>query len=41
LAVEIGERQAANTALRRRADLRRVHQGVPKPLAVDLQVLHV
>ena len=41
LPVEIGQRQAANAALRRRADLRRVHQRVPKPLAVDLQVLHV
>ena len=41
LAVEIGQGQTANTALRRRADLRGVHQRVPKPLAVDLQVLHV
>src|SRR5580704_11619425 len=36
LPVEIGERQAANAALRRRANLRRVHQRVPKPLTVDL-----
>jgi hypothetical protein len=41
LAVEIGQRQAANAAFRRRADLRGVHQRVPEPLAVDLQVLHV
>jgi hypothetical protein len=41
LAVEIGQRQAANTTFRRRADLCGVHQRVPKPLAVDLQVLHV
>jgi hypothetical protein len=29
LAVEVCERQAADAALRRRADLRRVHQRVP------------
>src|SRR5260370_33975003 len=40
LTVEIAQRQSANAALRRRAELRRLHQRVPKSLGVDLQVLH-
>ena len=39
LAVEVGQGQATNPALRRRADLRRFHQRAPQPLAIDLQVL--
>ena len=41
LPVEIGQGEAANAALRRRADFRRLHQRVPKALGVDLQVLQV
>ena len=41
LAVEIGQRQPADAALRRRADPRGLHQRVPKPLRVDLQIVHV
>src|ERR1043165_216354 len=40
LAVEIGEGQTADAALRRAADRAGLHQFAPKPLAVDLEVLH-
>ena len=40
LPVEVGQREAANAALRRCADLRRLHQRVPEPLRIDLKVLH-
>ena len=39
LSVEVGQSQAANAAFRRRADLRGLHQAIPKPLGVDLEVL--
>jgi hypothetical protein len=41
LAVEIRQREAADAALRCRADPRRFHQRVPKPLCVYLQIGHV
>jgi hypothetical protein len=40
LPVEVGQREPTDTALRGGADLRRLHQRVPQPLRVDLQVLH-
>jgi hypothetical protein len=41
LAVEVGQREAADAALRRRADLRRLHQRIPKSLCIDFEVVHV
>ena len=35
LPIEIGEREAANAALRGRTDLREIHQRAPQPRAVD------
>ncbi len=39
LAVEIGQGEPADTAFRRAADLRRLHQRVPQPLWIDGEVL--
>ncbi len=39
LPVKVGQGQPADTAFRRRADLRGFHQSVPQPLRVDLKVL--
>ena len=40
LAVELGQRQPADTALRRGADLGSLHQLVPQPLGIDGEVFH-
>src|SRR5580704_10903865 len=41
LAVEVAGGEPAHPALRRRADLRQLHQARPQPLSVDLQVPHL
>jgi hypothetical protein len=40
LAVEIGQRQPADAALRRRTDAGGLHQVAPQALGVDAEVLH-
>jgi hypothetical protein len=40
LAVEIGEGEAADAAFLGGADFRQLHQALPQPLAIDLEVLH-
>jgi hypothetical protein len=38
-AIEVSQRQPADAALWRAANLRRLHQRVPKPLGINLQIL--
>ena len=38
--IRIGKGETTDTAFRRRADLRHLHQRPPQPVAVDLDILH-